>query len=75
MLYKYTLTESLPLGATSLTINYFAFPLISRWFHIYFLIMYLVVNVFSLHYSIGEVVITLVIPIINFILNNYCTFK
>jgi putative flippase GtrA len=44
-------------------------------FTLNFLIMYLVVNVLSLHYSIGEVVTTLVIPIINFILNNYWTFK
>ncbi|MFJ5763615.1 GtrA family protein [Neobacillus sp. NPDC093182] len=44
-------------------------------FTLNFLIMYLVVHVLSLHYSIGEVVTTLVIPIINFILNNYWTFK
>lgn len=44
-------------------------------FTLNFLIMYLVVNVLSLHYSIGELVTTLVIPIINFILNNYWTFK
>jgi putative flippase GtrA len=37
--------------------------------------MYLVVTILSLHYSIGEIVTTLVIPIINFILNNYWTFK
>jgi putative flippase GtrA len=44
-------------------------------FTLNFIIMYLVVNVLSLHYSIGEMVTTLVIPIINFILNNYWTFK
>jgi putative flippase GtrA len=44
-------------------------------FTLNFFIMYLVVNVFSLHYLIGELVTTLVIPIINFILNNYWTFK
>lgn len=44
-------------------------------FTLNFLIMYFVVNVLSLHYSIGEIVTTLVIPIINFILNNYWTFK
>jgi putative flippase GtrA len=44
-------------------------------FTLNFLIMFLVVNVLSLHYSIGELVTTLVIPIINFILNNYWTFK
>lgn len=38
-------------------------------------IMYLVVNILSLHYVIGELITTLIIPIINFILNNYWTFK
>ena len=44
-------------------------------FTLNFVIMYLVVNVLSLHYSIGELITTLIIPIINFILNNYWTFK
>ncbi|RBW68762.1 GtrA family protein [Bacillus taeanensis] len=38
-------------------------------------IMYAVVYIFSYHYSIGEIVTTLIIPLINFILNNYWTFK
>lgn len=38
-------------------------------------IMYSIVHIYSLHYSVGEIVTTLVIPIINFILNNYWTFK
>jgi putative flippase GtrA len=44
-------------------------------FTLNFFIMFIVVNGFSLHYSIGELVTTLVIPIINFLLNNYWTFK
>ncbi|WP_102273083.1 GtrA family protein [Cytobacillus massiliigabonensis] len=44
-------------------------------FTLNFSIMYLIVNVLSLHYSIGELVTIIVIPIINFILNNYWTFK
>lgn len=44
-------------------------------FTLNFFIMYLVVNVLCLHYVIGEVVTTLVIPVINFILNNYWTFS
>ncbi|WP_449619680.1 GtrA family protein [Robertmurraya sp. Marseille-Q9965] len=44
-------------------------------FTLNFVIMYLIVNVFSLHYVIGELTTTLVIPIINFFLNNYWTFK
>ena len=38
-------------------------------------IMYVVVHIYSFHYSVGEIVTTLVIPIINFILNNFWTFK
>ena len=38
-------------------------------------IMYIIVHVYSFHYSVGEIVTTLVIPIINFALNNYWTFK
>jgi putative flippase GtrA len=44
-------------------------------FTLNFGIMYLVVNILSLHYVIGELITTLIIPIINFILNNYWTFK
>jgi putative flippase GtrA len=44
-------------------------------FTLNFFIMYLVVNILSLHYTIGELVTTLIIPIINFVLNNYWTFK
>jgi putative flippase GtrA len=40
-----------------------------------FIIMYGIVNVLSFHYSIGELVTILVIPLINFTLNNYWTFK
>ena len=44
-------------------------------FTLNFVIMYVVVNIFSLPYLIGELITTMVIPIINFILNNYWTFK
>jgi putative flippase GtrA len=44
-------------------------------FTLNFGIMYVVVNIFSLPYLIGELITTMVIPIINFILNNYWTFK
>lgn len=37
--------------------------------------MYLIVKVFDLHYYLGELVTTLIIPVINFILNNYWTFR
>jgi putative flippase GtrA len=38
-------------------------------------IMYSVVELLSLHYSIGELVTILVIPLVNFTLNNYWTFN
>lgn len=38
-------------------------------------IMYVIIHIYSFHYSVGEIVTTLVIPIINFALNNYWTFK
>jgi putative flippase GtrA len=44
-------------------------------FTLNFLIMFTIVNVLSFHYSIGELVTILIIPIINFLLNNYWTFK
>ncbi|WP_077212050.1 GtrA family protein [Bacillus dakarensis] len=40
-----------------------------------FIIMFIIVKVLSLHYTIGELVTTLIIPLINFTLNNYWTFK
>lgn len=40
-----------------------------------YLIMYTFVQVFSYHYSIGEIVTIIIIPMVNFTLNNYWTFK
>lgn len=44
-------------------------------FFLNYVIIFSIVNVLSLHYFIGELVTILVIPLINFILNNYWTFK
>ncbi|PLT33257.1 GtrA family protein [Bacillus sp. V5-8f] len=38
-------------------------------------IMFTILHVFSFHYLVGELVTILVIPLINFTLNNYWTFK
>jgi len=38
-------------------------------------IMYYFVRILSLHYSIGQAVVVICIPIINFLINNYWTFK
>ncbi|TSI10710.1 GtrA family protein [Lysinibacillus sp. BW-2-10] len=40
-----------------------------------FAIIFLIVNVMAFHYFIGELVTILIIPVINFILNNYWTFQ
>lgn len=39
------------------------------------LLIFLVVHILSFHYFIGELVTVLVIPLVNFILNNYWTFQ
>jgi putative flippase GtrA len=39
------------------------------------LIMYLTVQVMSVNYMIGQAVVIVVLPITNFLLNNYWTFK
>jgi putative flippase GtrA len=39
-----------------------------------YLIMYSTVEIYSLHYSVGQTVVVICIPITNFILNNYWTF-
>jgi putative flippase GtrA len=40
-----------------------------------FAIMYGITSLLSYHYFIGELVTILVIPLVNFLLNNYWTFK
>lgn len=40
-----------------------------------FLLMFLIVHILSYHYLVGELVTILVIPIVNFLLNNYWTFQ
>ncbi|PGT84443.1 hypothetical protein COD11_11065 [Bacillus sp. AFS040349] len=44
-------------------------------FTLNFVIIFTVVNVLSFHYAIGEIVTVLVIPLINFTLNNIWTFN
>lgn len=44
-------------------------------FTLNFIIMYAVVHLLSLHYIVGEITTLLIIPIVNFILNNFWTFK
>lgn len=44
-------------------------------FFLNFVLIYLVVHILQLHYLIGEFVTILVIPTVNFLLNNYWTFQ
>lgn len=40
-----------------------------------FLLMFFVVHILAFHYFIGEIVTIMVIPIVNFLLNNYWTIQ
>lgn len=51
------------------------FIVASIGFTLNFAIMYSIVQVLLLHYLIGEIVTTLTIPLVNFFLNHYWTFK
>ncbi|MGS2777140.1 GtrA family protein [Robertmurraya sp. GLU-23] len=51
------------------------FIVVSIGFTLNFVIMYTLVQVLSLHYLIGEIATTLTIPLVNFFLNHYWTFK
>ncbi|WP_108672335.1 GtrA family protein [Peribacillus acanthi] len=44
-------------------------------FMLNFVIMYSIVSLLSYHYFLGELATILVIPLVNFLLNNYWTFK
>lgn len=51
------------------------FTVASLGFTLNFVIMYSIVEVFSFHYLIGEITTTLIIPLVNFFLNQYWAFK
>ncbi|AYA75702.1 hypothetical protein DOE78_09745 [Bacillus sp. Y1] len=51
------------------------FIVASIGFTLNFVIMYTLVQVLSFHYLIGEIATTLTIPLVNFFLNHYWTFK
>lgn len=40
-----------------------------------FMVMFLIIHILTYHYLIGELITILVIPMVNFILNNYWTFQ
>lgn len=51
------------------------FIVASIGFALNFVIMFSIVQVLSFHYLIGEIATTLTIPLVNFFLNHYWTFK
>lgn len=51
------------------------FMVASIGFALNFVIMFSIVQVLSFHYLIGEIATTLTIPLVNFFLNHYWTFK
>ncbi len=51
------------------------FIVASIGFALNFVIMFSIVEVLSFHYLIGEIATTLTIPLVNFFLNHYWTFK
>lgn len=51
------------------------FIVASIGFSLNFAIMYSIVQVLFLHYLVGEIITTLTIPLVNFFLNHYWTFR
>jgi putative flippase GtrA len=51
------------------------FIVASIGFTLNFVIMYCTIQFLFLHYLIGEIITTLTIPLVNFFLNHYWTFK
>lgn len=75
-IFSYTLNKKYTFGGKYSHQQLLRFLVVSLvGFILNFVIIYTVVNILSLHYSIGEVVTILVIPLVNFTLNNLWTFK
>ncbi|AOZ93897.1 GtrA family protein [Paenibacillus crassostreae] len=56
--------------------RFFRFLVVSLvGFSLNFFLMFLIVHILSFHYLMGELVTILIIPIVNFLLNNYWTFQ
>lgn len=56
--------------------RFFRFLVVSLvGFTLNFFLMFLIVHILSFHYLMGEFVTILIIPMVNFLLNNYWTFQ
>lgn len=69
---KYTF-KSTSRDSTKLFVKYSMVSVIG--FLLNFVIMYTTVHILTLHYSIGQIIVVIGIPITNFLLNNYWTFQ
>jgi len=75
-LISYLLNRRFTFGSTFSTKTLLRFLAVSLiGFILNFIIMFFIIKGLSLHYFFGELVTTLVIPVINFLLNNYWTFN
>jgi putative flippase GtrA len=58
------------------TVTFIKYTLVScSGFILNSVIMYISVHILLFHYSIGQAIVVVVLPISNFLLNNYWTFK
>lgn len=75
-LFSFLLNKKYTFGGDFTYKKFFRFLIVSAiGFILNYGIMYTVCEVMSYHYSLGELVTILVIPLVNFTLNNFWTFK
>ncbi|MFD1737627.1 GtrA family protein [Bacillus salitolerans] len=75
-IFSYVLNKSYTFGGSYSHAQFVKFITVATiGFFMNFGIMYLIISVLSLHYFIGELVTVIVIPLVNFFLNNYWTFS
>lgn len=73
---SFLLNKKFTFGVDFSSKKFFRFLIVSSiGFSLNYGIMYTIVHVLSFHYSLGELVTILVIPLLNFTLNHYWTFK
>jgi putative flippase GtrA len=74
-IFSYILNKKYTFGGTYSHTQFVKFVIVaSIGFVLNVAIMYTIVSILELHYIIGELVTVLIIPVINFLLNNYWTF-
>ncbi|SOB99575.1 putative flippase GtrA [Ureibacillus xyleni] len=75
-IFSFYLNKKFTFGSNFSRKKFIRFLIVSTCgFTLNFAIIFLIVNVLSLHYVVGELVTILVIPVVNFLLNNFWTFQ